>query len=1468
VDFIFKRCAYIKQRCRFLANRLRAGAASDKVATSRRSPNSPGGLEAFEPRFLMSTAPVTDEYPGAQITNENVPLTFSSQNNNEIEASALSNDVGLSVAHGTLRLSTTSGLSFINGTANGEATVEFSGTAAAMNAALNGLVYTPTTNFSGSDPLTFITAVQILGLPTVFTTNTISLTVAPVPPTVATPASASPSPVTGVATTLSVLGADDAGEANLKYTWATTGTPPAAVVFSDNGNNAAQNTIATFSKAGTYNFQVTITDAANLSTTSSVTVSVDQTLATIAVSPGTLSLNENQTQQFSAIGYDQFGSAMSVQPAFTWSKTSGIGSIDSSGLYTAPYGVGSAGITATSGSVSGSASITVINAAPTVATAAAATPSTVTAVSTALSVLGADDGGESNLTYSWSVLTQPTGAPAPSFSLNGSNAAKNTTVKFGQAGTYLLQATITDAGGLSATSSVSVTVDQTLTSIAVSPANSSLDAGATEQFSAVALDQFGQSMLVQPAFTWTETGGGSISSSGFYTSPVTPGATAVYAASGSVQGSAGITVVSNGTAVASKSVVTGTNVNLTVLGGATSGVTYTWSVINKPTGAATPTFSANGSSAALTTTATFFDAGSYTFQVSINNGSITTQDVIVTVQQTPSAIVVTPGAANLNETGHQQFSAVANDQFGHEISTQTAFDWAVATGGGAINGSGLFTAAGSGGAGAVTISATVGSISGTAVIDVTNAAPTVTTAAASAESPVTGTSSLLSVLGADDGGESNLTYSWSTTGTPPAAVGFTSNNSNAAKNTAALFSKAGTYHFLVTITDAEGLSTSSGVTVVVDQSFTSLAITPSAPTMYQNAQQQFTAAAFDQFGHSMATPALSWAISSGGGSISSSGLYTSPGTPGLADVSVSSGSIHKTTSVTIANATPTVVIPANASETIVAGTTTNLSVLGADDGGEPNLIYAWSTTGTVPAAVSFSSNNTNASKNTTAAFAAPGTYHLLATIIDAQGASVTSSVTVQVVSTYSAITVTPVNSSLGRAAGEQFSATAVDQFGVAMHSQPRFAWSTLGNVGSIDSAGFYTSPNAGIGDATIIATSGNISGSVTVSLIDDLSATVPASQADPTIQPLVFSSGNPISISDGDPNTQSVPATITLNATGGVISLAELNGLTLSAGTGSDDSTVTLTGSVAAINGSLQGLKFTPTPGFSGPASVSVTIDEVGIGQNSPTKSVGIYVGGAAVTPTPAAPSNAGGTTATTTGNSVLSGILDQITNSTSNSQSSNPASGSGIFSQEPIDASDTFTSDDDTVAPAPPAAAPGGNSSPTNGVPTAKTAVVSQAKSTGPTPGQVAVRTPPSAASMVPDKLVHTVPDEVFTFLSPQGPMLQNLDTIKTDMTSQKELKVDAGSATVVSFGASAAYLIWLIRGGSLLSSLLSIFPAWKSMDPLPVLDSFEESRKRRKGKIDDDESLESLVEKSNQNTETALALRKPAPETSGEIS
>ena len=94
--------------------------------------------------------------------------------------------------------------------------------------------------------------------------------------------------------------------------------------------------------------------------------------------------------------------------------------------------------------------------------------------------------------------------------------------------------------------------------------------------------------------------------------------------------------------------------------------------------------------------------------------------------------------------------------------------------------------------------------------------PSVATAASANPNPLTGGSTLLSVLGADAGGESNLIYTWSTTGTPPAPVGFSVNGTNAAKNTTATFTATGTYNFLVTITDASGLTTTSATTVTVN----------------------------------------------------------------------------------------------------------------------------------------------------------------------------------------------------------------------------------------------------------------------------------------------------------------------------------------------------------------------------------------------------------------------------------------------------------------------------------------------------------------------------------------------------------------------------------------------------------------------------------------------------------------------------
>ena len=268
-----------------------------------------------------------------------------------------------------------------------------------------------------------------------------------------------------------------------------------------------------------------------MTTTSSVAVTVLQTLSTIADSPSSASLNLNGTHTFSAVGFDQFSVALAAQPSFTWATASGVGSINASGLYTAGSVAGSATITAASGSVVGSAAVTVTNAAPTVATPAVAAPNPITGTSANLSVVGSDDGGVANLTYTWTVTAEPASAADPTYSANGTNGAKNTTATFSQAGSYTFLVTITDAGGLTATSSVAVTVLQTLTTITDSPPSVSLNLNGTQSFSAIGFDQFSVALAVQPSFTWALASGvGSINASGLYTAGNVAGSATITAA--------------------------------------------------------------------------------------------------------------------------------------------------------------------------------------------------------------------------------------------------------------------------------------------------------------------------------------------------------------------------------------------------------------------------------------------------------------------------------------------------------------------------------------------------------------------------------------------------------------------------------------------------------------------------------------------------------------------------------------------------------------------------------------------------------------------------------------------------------------------------------------------------------------------------------------------------------------------------
>jgi hypothetical protein len=178
-----------------------------------------------------------------------------------------------------------------------------------------------------------------------------------------------------------------------------------------------------------------------------------------------------------------------------------------------------------------------VNQAPTVASPAAANSNPVTGASVGVSVLGGDDGGESSLVYSWSA----SGPAAVSFSANGTNAAKTVTASFSKVGSYALTVTIKDTAGLTVSSTVTVSVNQTPSSVSVFPASASVAVSQSQQFTATFKDQFGAALASQPACAWSVTGGGTIGSSGVFTASVAGGPFTVSAAA-AVSGNGSVTV--------------------------------------------------------------------------------------------------------------------------------------------------------------------------------------------------------------------------------------------------------------------------------------------------------------------------------------------------------------------------------------------------------------------------------------------------------------------------------------------------------------------------------------------------------------------------------------------------------------------------------------------------------------------------------------------------------------------------------------------------------------------------------------------------------------------------------------------------------------------------------------------------------------------------------------------------------------
>jgi hypothetical protein len=316
---------------------------------------------------------------------------------------------------------------------------------------------------------------------------------------------------------------------------------------------------------------------------------------------------------------------------------------------------------------------------------------------------------------------------------------------------------------------------------------------------------------------------------------------------------------------------------------------------------------------------------------------------------------------------------------------------------------------------------------------------------------------------------------------------------------------------------------------------------------------------------------------------------------------------------------------------------------------------------------------------------------------------------------------------------------------------------------------------------------------------------VPGSQVSVNTN-IVFSAANGNQVSVTDVDAGSNPVQITLTASSGTITLASTSGLTFSTGSGAGDGTMVFTGTVANVNAALNGMSFHPTAYGS---SLQVTINDLG---NS-------GVGGAkSGTNGPASPA------ATTSG-----------------PVSSQP--GPGIT---PVP-SPALNSD---VEP--------GSRRPLTLVSFAGLQPVSSFQM----PNLGRLREPiaenqalPEAEIMRAEKLRPKAASATSVAKPPAALDYDSLwaqaDTIAKEFDGRSEsssltIGMTAGASVVLSTG----YVVWMLRAGTLLASVLSSLPAWQSFDPLPVLDYWERKKDRDPTKPDgaddsddEDEPLKNLM-------------------------
>ncbi|MBI2532459.1 MAG: hypothetical protein HYW03_09630, partial [Deltaproteobacteria bacterium] len=107
----------------------------------------------------------------------------------------------------------------------------------------------------------------------------------------------------------------------------------------------------------------------------------------------------------------------------------------------------------------------------------------------------------------------------------------------------------------------------------------------------------------------------------------------------------------------------------------------------------------------------------------------------------------------------------------------------------------------------------------------------------------------------------------------------------------------------------------------------------------------------------------------------------------------------------------------------------------------------------------------------------------------------------------------------------------------------------------------------------------------------------------------------------------------------------------------------------------------------------------------------------------------------------------------------------------------------------------------------------------------------------------------------------VQGLNKLREEVLEETVLeKLVVGSTATVTTGFSIGYVLWLVRGEVLLTSLLASLPAWRLIDPLPVLAFL--NKRSDEDEDEDDDSIEGVVKKGGETPQSM-----PVPKQQGGV-